>query len=78
VEGRRRGRIPPALTGGKRPDPYLLTPTVLGGFPSHERVFDLDVFKGPALDVATDRLNWPMARYAIWAGTPRRNAQPGA
>lgn len=78
VEGRRRGRIPPALTGGKRPDPYLLTPTVLGGFPSHERVFDLDVFKRPALDVATDRLNWPMARYAIWAGTPRRNAQPGA
>lgn len=78
VEGRRRGRIPPKLTGGKRPDPYQLTPTILGGFPSHERVFDLDVFKQPALEVATDRLNWPMARYAIWAGTPRRNAQPGA
>ncbi len=26
VEGRRRGRIPPKLTGGKRPDPYQLTP----------------------------------------------------
>jgi hypothetical protein len=75
VEGRRRGRIPPAITGGKRPEPYQLTPTILGGFPSHERVFDLDVFKQPALDAAIDRLNWPMARYAKWAGTPRRKAQ---
>lgn len=71
VEGRRRGRIPPKLTGGKRPDPYLLTPTILGGFPSHERVFHLDAFKQPAIEMAIDRLNWPMARYAIWAGTPR-------
>lgn len=78
VQGRRRGRIPPELTGGKRPEPYLLNPTILGGFPSHERVFDLDAFKQPALDAAIDRLNWPMARYAKWAGTRRRKPEPGA
>lgn len=72
VEGRRRGRIPPKLTGGKRPAPYLLTPTVLGGFPSHERVFDMDVLKEPAIDAAIERLNRPLARYAIWAGIPAR------
>ena len=78
VEGRRRGRIPPELTGGKRPDPYQLTPTILGGFPSHERVFDRDLFEQPALEVAIDRLNGLMVRYAKWAGTRRRKAQPGA
>jgi hypothetical protein len=72
VEGRRRGRISPELTGGKRPDPYLLDPTVLGGFPSHERVFNLDAFKEPAIDTAIDRLNWPIPRYAMWSGTSRK------
>ena len=28
--------------------------------------------------LAIDRLNRLMARYAIWVGTPRRKAQPGA
>jgi len=72
VEGRRRGRISPAMTGGSRPDPYKLTPTILGGFPSDERVFDLDVFTRPAIDAAIDRLNWPIARYAKWGGTSRK------
>lgn len=72
VEGRRRGRIPPEMTGGKRPDPYKLTPTILGGFPSDERVFNRDMFKRPAVDAAIDCLKWPMARYAVWAGTSRK------
>ena len=72
VEGRRRGRISPELTGGKRPDPYLLDPTVLGGFPSHERVFNLDAFNRPAIDIAIDRLNRPIPRYAMWSGTSRK------
>lgn len=72
VEGRRRGRISPELTGGKRPDPYLLDPTVLGGFPSHERVFNLDAFKQPAIETAIDRLNQPLPRYAMWSGTSRK------
>ncbi|MEX7471368.1 hypothetical protein AB4Z39_16845 [Mycobacterium adipatum] len=72
VEGRRRGRISPAMTGGKRPDPYKLIPTILGGFPSDERVFDPDMFNRPAIDAVTDRLNWPLARYARWAGTSRK------
>jgi hypothetical protein len=72
VEGRRRGRISPELTGGKRPDPFLLDPTVLGGFPSHERVFNLDVFKQPAIETAIDRLNQPLPRYAMWSGTSRK------
>jgi len=72
VDGRRRGRISPELTGGKRPDPYLLDPTVLGGFPSHERVFNLDAFKQPAIETAIDRLSQPLPRYAKWSGTSRK------
>ena len=72
VEGRRRGRISPELTGGKRPDPYLLDPTVLGGFPSHERVFNLDAFKQSAIETAIDRLSQPLPRYAMWSGTSRK------
>lgn len=72
VEGRRRGRISPELTGGKRPDPYLLDPTVLGGFPSHERVFNLDAFKQPAIETAIERLSQPLPRYAMWSGTSRK------
>ncbi|NOP96563.1 hypothetical protein [Mycolicibacterium sp.] len=64
VEGRRRGRIRPAA-GGRPPDPYLLTPTLLGGYPSHERAFDRTLFEKPAIDVVTDRLNLPIPRYAI-------------
>ncbi len=71
MEGRRRGRISPERTGGKRHDPYLLDPIVLGGFPSHDRAFNLDAFKQPAIDTAIDRLNWPIPRYAIWSGSSR-------
>ncbi|WP_370500246.1 hypothetical protein NWT09_31495 [Mycolicibacterium sp. jd] len=81
VQGRRRGRISPDMTGGRRPDPYKLTPTVLGGFPSDQRGFDRDMFKEPAIDLAIDRLRWPITRYAIWAGTSRKkdaeSSQPG-
>lgn len=72
VEGRRRGRISPEMTGGRRPDPYKLTPTILGGFPSDERGFDRTLFSKPAIEVAIDRLRGPMARYAVWAGTSRQ------
>lgn len=72
MKERRRGRISPEQTGGKRPDPYMLTPTILGQYPSHERAFDLDLFKRDAIDVAIDRLNWPLTRYAIAAGLPAR------
>jgi hypothetical protein len=65
MPNRRRGRIQPEKTGGKRPQPYQLTATVLNGMLSHDRVFNLDVFKRPAIEVAIDRLNWPMARYAM-------------
>jgi hypothetical protein len=76
VDGRRRGRISPELTGGKRPDPYLLDPTVLGGFPSHIRAFNLNAFRQPAIETAIERLNRPIARYAMWSGTSRkRDAQ---
>lgn len=78
VEGRRRGRISPTLTGGKRPEPYLLTPTVLGGFPSHERAFDLDVFARTAWDTVVDRLRGPLPRYAVWAGTSRKKDDENA
>jgi len=72
VDGRRRGRISPELTGGKRPDPYQLDPTVLGGYPSHVRAFDLAAFQQPAIETAIERLNWPIARYAMWSGTSRK------
>lgn len=71
MPNRRRGRISPQMTNGQRPQPYYLTATVLDGMPSHERLFNLDAFKRPAIEVAIDRLNLPMARYAIWAGTAR-------
>jgi hypothetical protein len=70
MEERRRGRIPPEV--GKRRDPYLLAPIVLGGRPSHERVFNLDPFTKPAIDVAIDQLDKPMPRYAMWSGSSRR------
>ena len=60
------------MTGGRRPDPYKLTPTILGGFPSDERGFDRTLFSKPAIEVAIDRLRGPMARYAVWAGTSRQ------
>lgn len=72
MKERRRGRISPEQAGGKRPDPYMLTPIILGQYPSHERAFDLDLFKRDAIDVAIDRLNWPLTRYAIAAGLPAR------
>ncbi|MDO2396105.1 hypothetical protein QRB38_20225 [Mycobacterium avium subsp. hominissuis] len=72
VEGRRRGRISPERTGGKRPDPYLLDPIVLGGFPSTDRAFNLDAFKQPAIETAIERLNWPIPRYAMWSGSSRK------
>lgn len=71
VEGRRRGRVPPEMLGGKRPDPYQLIPTVLGGFPSWDRAFALDAFTKPAIDTAIERLSQPIPRYAQWAGTAR-------
>lgn len=67
VEGRRRGRVSPEKTGGKRPEPYLLDPKILGGFPSSDRAFDLSLFDRPAIDVAIERLNWPLPRYAMWS-----------
>lgn len=73
MPNRRRGRISPKMTGGKRPQPYLLAATVFDGMPSHDRLFKLDIFKKPALEVAIDGLNWPMARYAIWAALPARS-----
>jgi hypothetical protein len=64
MPNRRRGRISPSKTAGKRPQPYRLTATMLGGMASHNRLFNLDSFERPAIEVAIDRLNWPMARYA--------------
>jgi len=64
MPNRRRGRIRPSETGDKRPQPYHLTATVLGGMASHNRFFNLDALKRPAIEVAIERLSWPMARYA--------------
>lgn len=78
VDDRRRGRVAPRHTGGKLPDPYLLDPIILGGYPSHERVFNLDVFNRPAIEVAIDQLSRPMPRYAMWSGSSRKRDEARA
>ncbi|OYN75651.1 hypothetical protein CG716_24915 [Mycolicibacterium sphagni] len=70
MPGRRRGRVPPTtLKNGRRHQPYQLTATVLRGYPSTEMIFDLDTFKRPAIEVASDRFSRPLPRYA---NTPER------